>query len=38
MNVKNKIELLFDEKIELSANTIASELNISNQYVHRILN
>jgi phosphoribosylpyrophosphate synthetase len=38
MNVKNKIELLFEEKIELSANTIASELNISNQYVHRILN
>jgi phosphoribosylpyrophosphate synthetase len=38
MNVKNKIELLFDEKIELSANTIASDLNISNQYVHRILN
>lgn len=38
MNVKNKIEILFEEKIELSANTIASELNISNQYVHRILN
>lgn len=38
MNVKNKIELLFDEKIELSANNIVSELNISNQYVHRILN
>ena len=38
MNVKSKIELLFEEKIELSANTIVSELNISNQYVHRILN
>ena len=38
MNIKNKIEILFEEKIELTANTIASELNISNQYVHRILN
>jgi hypothetical protein len=37
MNVKNKIEHLFDQKIELSVNTIVSELNISNQYVHRVL-
>jgi DNA-binding MarR family transcriptional regulator len=38
MNIKNKIEILFDEKIELSVNNIVSELNISNQYIHRILN
>lgn len=37
MNVKNEIISLFDQKIELSANTIVSELNISSQYVHRIL-
>jgi phosphoribosylpyrophosphate synthetase len=37
MNVKNEIISLFDQKIELSANTIVSELNISKQYVHRIL-
>jgi hypothetical protein len=38
MNIKNKIELIFEDKIELSVNDIVSELNISNQYVHRILN
>lgn len=37
MNVKNEIIALFEQKIELSVNTIVSELNISNQYVHRIL-
>lgn len=37
MNVRKNIENLFEQKIELSANTIVSELNISNQYVHRIL-
>ena len=38
MNVKDKIELLFEQKIELSVNDIVQELSISNQYVHRILN
>ena len=38
MNVKDKIELLFEQKIELSVNDIVQELNISSQYVHRILN
>jgi hypothetical protein len=37
MTVKNKIESLFEENIELSVNTIVSELNISNQFVHRVL-
>ena len=38
MNVKDKIELLFEQKIELSVNDIVQELSISSQYVHRILN
>ena len=38
MNFKNKIQSLFQEKKELSVPEIVSELNISKQYVHRILN
>lgn len=38
MNFKNKIQSLLEEKKELSVNEIVSELNISKQYVHRILN
>lgn len=38
MGYKNKIKSLFIEKKELSVNEIVSELNISKQYVHRILN
>jgi hypothetical protein len=38
MSIRNKIELLFEQKIELRVSDIVSELNISNQYVHRILN
>ncbi len=38
MNFKNKIQSLLEDKKELSVNEIVSELNISKQYVHRILN
>jgi hypothetical protein len=38
MNFKNKIQFLFDDKKELGVNEIVSELHISKQYVHRILN
>ena len=38
MSFKNKIKSLFEDKKELSVNEIVSELNISKQYVHRILN
>lgn len=38
MNVKDKIVLLFDQKMELSVSTIVSELSISSQYIHRVLN
>ena len=38
MSFKNKIQSLFEDKKELSVNEIVSEINISKQYVHRILN
>ena len=38
MNFKNKIQTLFEEKKELSVNEIVSDLHLSKQYVHRILN
>lgn len=38
MNFKNKIQSLLEDKKELSVNEIVSELNISKQYVHRIIN
>lgn len=38
MSFKIKIQSLFEDKKELSVNEIVSELNISKQYVHRILN
>ena len=38
MNIKNKLQLLFEDKRELSVDEIVSELNVSKQYVHRILN
>ena len=38
MNIKNKLQLLFEDKKELSVDEIVSELNVSKQYVHRILN
>jgi hypothetical protein len=38
MSFKNKIEILFKEKKELSVIEIVSYLNVSKQYVHRILN
>ena len=38
MNIKNKLQLLFEDKKELSVVEIVSELNVSKQYVHRILN
>ena len=37
MNFKNKIENLFQEKIELSVLEIVYNLNISKQYAHKIL-
>lgn len=37
MNVLEKIEILFLTKKELSVNEIINELNISKQYVHRVL-
>lgn len=38
MSFKNKIQSLFEDKKELSVNEIVLELNVSKQYVHRILN
>jgi phosphoribosylpyrophosphate synthetase len=38
MNFKNKIEILFEERKELSVVEIVSYLSVSKQYVHKILN
>jgi len=38
MSIKNKLQLLFEDKKELSVDEIVSELIVSKQYVHRILN
>ena len=38
MGFKNKVKLLFEERQELTVVEIVAELNISKQYVHKILN
>ena len=38
MSIKNKLQLLFRDKKELSVDEIVSELIVSKQYIHRILN
>ncbi len=38
MSFKNKIQFLFEDKKEWSVIEIVSELNVSKQYVHRVLN
>lgn len=38
MSIKNKLQLLFENKKELSVDEIVSELNVSKQYIHRVLN